>query len=200
LSDECETFLKSDVDKSLTEDFRLLCDQPVSIAKLDLALRKLPKGKVPGIDGLPAEFFYHFWKDLKESFMDVVQDSFNSGDLPDTMRTSIITLIYKKKDRDDLRNYRPISLLCSDYKIIAKVLAERMKLVLPFNIHKDQTGFLKDRYIGKNISLFLDTQHYLYKTIKPVTHFWLIGRKLMTTSTVHFWKKVCKPSGLVPTS
>jgi hypothetical protein len=41
-----------------------------------------------------------------------------------------------------------------------------MKLVLPFIIHKDQTGFLKDRYIGENISLFLDTQHYLYKTNK----------------------------------
>jgi hypothetical protein len=83
------------------------------------------------------------------------------------MRTSIITLIYKKKERDDLRNYRPISLLCSDYKIIAKVLAERMKVVLPSIIHKDKTGFLKDRYIGKKcICLFLDTQQYLYKTNK----------------------------------
>jgi hypothetical protein len=94
LSNECETFLKSNVDKHLTEDFRSLCDQPVSLADLDHALRKLPKGKVPGIDGLPAEFFRYFWTDLKESFMDIVQNSFNFGDLPDTMRTSIITLIY----------------------------------------------------------------------------------------------------------
>jgi hypothetical protein len=115
LSNECKTFLKSNIDKLLTEDFRSLCDQPVSLAELDHALRKLLKGKVPGVDGLPAEFFRYFWTDLKESFMDVVQDSFNSGNLPDTMSTSIITLIYKKKDRDDLRNYRPISLLCSDY-------------------------------------------------------------------------------------
>jgi hypothetical protein len=41
-----------------------------------------------------------------------------------------------------------------------------MKLVLPSIIHKDQTSFVKDRYIGENISLFLDTQHYLYKTNK----------------------------------
>jgi hypothetical protein len=113
----------------------------VSIAELDAALRKLPKGKVPGIDGLPAEFFSFFWKDLRDSFFDLVQAAFSSDELPDTMRTSVITLIYKKKERDDLRNYRPISLLCSDYKIIAKVLAERMKLVLPLIIHKDQTGF-----------------------------------------------------------
>jgi hypothetical protein len=82
------------------------------------------------------------------------------------MRTSIITLIYKKEARDDIRNYRPISLLCSDYKIIAKAFAERMKMVLPNIIHKDQTGFLKDRYIVENITLFLDTQEHMRKSQK----------------------------------
>jgi hypothetical protein len=118
----------------------------------------LPKGKVPGIDGLPVEFFTAFWEDLKASFSALVQSSFNSEILPETMRTSIITLIFKKKSRDDICNYRPISLLCSDYKIIAKALAERMKSVLSSVVHKDQTGFLKNRYIGENITLFLDTQ------------------------------------------
>jgi hypothetical protein len=47
-------------------------------------------------------------------------------------------------------------LLCSDYKIIAKALAERMKTVLPDIIHEDHTGFVKERCIGENISLFLD--------------------------------------------
>lgn len=47
--------------------------------------------------------------------------------------------------------------LCSDYEIIAKVLAERMESVLPSIIRKDQTGCLRDRYIGENISVFLDT-------------------------------------------
>lgn len=98
--------------------------------------------------------------------MKVPHSSFANGALPETMRTSVITLIYKKKARDDLKNYRPISLLCSDYKIIAKALAERIKAVLPTIIHRDQTGFLKDRYIGENITLFLDTQEYLSRNQK----------------------------------
>jgi hypothetical protein len=83
LPKECDTFLQSNVDKSLPDDFCSLCNQPVSLAELDIALRKLPKGKVPGIDGLPAEFFRLFWNDLKDSFMDLVRDSFTFGNLPD---------------------------------------------------------------------------------------------------------------------
>jgi hypothetical protein len=75
LPKECDTFLQSNFDKSLPDDsVRSLCDQPVSLAELDLALRKLPKGKVPGIDGLPAEFFNFFWNDLKDNFMDLCYD------------------------------------------------------------------------------------------------------------------------------
>jgi hypothetical protein len=62
LSDECETILKSNIDKSLTEDFCLLCDQPLSLADVDLALRKLSKRKVPGIDGLPQNSSVSFGK------------------------------------------------------------------------------------------------------------------------------------------
>jgi hypothetical protein len=83
------------------------------------------------------------------------------------MQMSIVTLIFKKISRQDIRNYRHISLLCTDYKIIAKALAERMKLVLPSIIHEDQIGFLKDRYIGENITIFLDVQEYLLKSVKP---------------------------------
>jgi hypothetical protein len=98
---------------------------------------------------------------VKEDFLKVLTDSFQTGCLPYSMRLSIITLIHKKKSRSDIRNYRPISLLCTDYKIIAKLLAERMKVVLPAIIHGDQTGFLKDRYICENITLFLDVQEHL---------------------------------------
>jgi exonuclease III len=159
-------FLDKNVASTLSKSERALCDQPVSEKELKKALDMLPSGKVPGIDGLPAEFFKEFWSEIKTSFLEVLHSSFANGALPETMRTSVITLIYKKKARDDLKNYRPISLLCSDYKIIAKALAERIKVVLPTIIHRDQTGFLKDRYIGENITLFLDSQEYLSRNQK----------------------------------
>jgi hypothetical protein len=95
-----------------------------------------------------------------------LHSSFASGALPETMRTSVITFIYKKKARDNLKNHRPISLLSSDYKRIAKALVERIKVFLPTIIHRDQTSFLKDRYIGGNLTLFLDTQEYLSRNQK----------------------------------
>lgn len=123
--------------------------------ELGRALKKLPSGKAPGIDGLPAEFFKKYWHDLKDDFAAVLRHSFDQGTLPDSMKLSVITLIFKKNSRSDLKNYHPISLLCTDYKIIAKCLAERMKTVLPTLIGSDQTGFMKDCYIGENITSIL---------------------------------------------
>jgi hypothetical protein len=160
-------YLQANCKRKLSERERQFCDEPIKLEELDAAVKKLPSGKAPGIDGLPFNFFCHFWDLLRCDFLAVLNESFASGSLPETMQMSIITLIFKKKSRQDIRNYRPISLLCTDYKIIAKALAERMKLVLPSIIHEDQTGFLKDRYIGEIITIFLDVQEYLLKTVKP---------------------------------
>ena len=65
-----------------------------------------------------------------------------------------ITLIPKKdKSLCYIKNWRPISLLNCDYKIAAKSIANRIKKVLPSIISSDQTGFLKNRFIGENIRL-----------------------------------------------
>jgi hypothetical protein len=74
--------------------------------------------------------------------MDMLLECPESIELPLTMQTSVITLIYKKEDRDRSKNYCPISLLCADYKIIAKVMAERMKKVMHKLVLDDQTGFV----------------------------------------------------------
>ena len=72
-----------------------------------------------------------------------------------------ITLISKKdKDRELLKNWRPLSLLNTDYKIIAKCIANRIKKGLPNIIHSDQTGFLPNRFIGENINRIISLIHY----------------------------------------
>ena len=69
-----------------------------------------------------------------------------------SQKQAIITLIEKKgKDRSLLENWRPISLLNVDAKIMSKVIAARIKNVLPYIIHHNQTGFIKDRYIGETV-------------------------------------------------
>ena len=111
--------------------------------------------KSPGTDGLPVNFYRMLWDDLKELVCSVFNTCFNDGELCPSMKRGIITLLPKKgKDTLFLKNWRPISLLNTDYKILAKVLSTRLQKVLPSIIHGDQTGFLKDRYIGENIRFF----------------------------------------------
>lgn len=121
---EASPYLKKNVSSTLSEAQKAFCEHSISIEELGRALKKLPSEKAPGIDGLPAEFFKRYWHDLKSDFQSVLECSFKSGVLPDSMKLSVITLIFKKDSRADLKNYRPISLLCTDYKIIAKCLAE----------------------------------------------------------------------------
>ena len=71
-----------------------------------------------------------------------------------SQKRGIISLIPKDKNNlTTLSNWRPITLLNVDDKILAKVIAKRIESVLPKLIHSDQTGFIKGRYIGRNVLL-----------------------------------------------
>ena len=75
-----------------------------------------------------------------------MNECFVKGEMPSSQKRAVITLIEKKgKDRSLLENRRPISLVNVDTKIMSKVLATRIKNVLPDSIHHNQSGFVKDR-------------------------------------------------------
>ena len=77
------------------------------------------------------------------------------------MSDGLITLLYKKGDRDDPRNYRPITLLNTDYKILTKVLVSRLKKVMDEFVSAPQTGFVPKRQITENTLLSRLIQSYL---------------------------------------
>ena len=82
-----------------------------------LALTGMARGKSPGSDGLPAEFYLSLWGVLGEDLVEVLNASFQSGFLPSSQRGALISLIFKKGDRLLHKNWRPISLLNVDYKL-----------------------------------------------------------------------------------
>ena len=97
---------------------------------------------MPGSDSLPAE---------RVSSLLI---SFESGCLSVTQRCGIIKLIPKKDtELSFVKNWHPITLLNTDYKIAAKASANRIKSVLPRLINNDKTGFMKGRFIGENIQV-----------------------------------------------
>ena len=104
-------------------------------------------GKSPGIDGLIAEFYIAFWAVLGGELAEVLNYGFQHGQLSVSQRRGLLSLIFQKGGKRDLRNWRPISLLCVDYKIGTKALAARLQKVLSSVLHEDQTCGVPGRSI-----------------------------------------------------
>ena len=94
--------------------------------------------------------------------------SFENGILPLSTRRGVISLLPKRnKDTRKIKNMRGLTLICSDYMIIAKALDNRLHTYLPEIISEDQTGFMKHRHIGVNIRKSLDLIEYTKRTNTP---------------------------------
>ena len=147
--------LLGNVKTKLSKELRDELDAPITAEEVKKAIDKLPRGKSPGIDGFPVEFYKVYWGKIKVLFMSYVREVKEEG-LPNNRNVSVIKLSYKKKGEICLlSNYRPISLINADVKIITKVLSERLKLALPSIIHPTQTAVYKRR-IDQNIHLVRD--------------------------------------------
>ena len=84
----------------------------------------------------------------------------NIHDMPISMKTAILSLIHKSSDKDKLNNYRPISLMNTDYKILAFVFAHRLQKGIHYLVNYDQCAYIKGRYIGCNIRNLINTVEY----------------------------------------
>ena len=106
----------------------------------------MKNGPAPGCDGLTTEFYKVFWLRIKSMLTASYRYSFEKGVLSQTQQKGIITLIHKGKNlpRESLANWRPITLLNTDYKLLAKTLSRRLNMVITNLSDKDQCGFVKD--------------------------------------------------------
>ena len=131
-------------------------------------LKKMSNNKAPGLDGWPAEFFKLFWSDLSVFIVRAINNCYRDNELSLSISRGIVTLIPKQgKDRKDIKNWRPITLLSVIYKLISGCINNRLKTCLPALINSDQTGFLPGRYIGENIRLLYDLMFYTEKNNIP---------------------------------
>ena len=132
------------------------------------SLKNMKNNKSPGSDGFTIEFFKFFWKDIGKFLVRAINYSFVKGEMSSTQKEGVIICIPKgDKDKQLLKNWRPISLLNVSYKIASSCIANRLKTVLPKLINEDQTGFIAGRYIGENIRNLYDILHYTEKNQIP---------------------------------
>lgn len=145
---------------SISAESQQLLDQPLTLKELERSLRMSPNDKAPGSDGLPAEFYKPYRDVLLPHLLRVFQEAVKTGHLPTSMREAIIILILKPgKDPSLPGSYRLISLLPVDIKLLAKVLANRLGLVITEVVHADQTGFMPKQSTTINLRrLFINLQ------------------------------------------
>ncbi|CAI5466116.1 unnamed protein product, partial [Closterium sp. Yama58-4] len=116
----------------------------------------MARNKSPGSDGLPKELFEAHWDLLGESFMAMAKDFEGTAALPAEIKEAVTILLHKKGDKEQLNNYRPITLLNFAYKVLARVVADRMKSVLHMVISPEQYGFIPGRRLSDAVALVAD--------------------------------------------
>ena len=145
----------------LSNEEQATFEHELTVQEIKNVLHSFEKNKTPGEDGFSKEFYETFFDLLNQNLLDSYNEAFQKGSLSVSQRRGVISLIPKHDcDLSELTGWRPITLLNVDYKILAKCIAKRIEPFLPKLIHSDQTGFMKDRFIGQNVRLLNDLMEY----------------------------------------
>ena len=127
--------------KKLDPEDKISCEGEITESEAKIVLKNMKNNKTPGTDGFPVEFYKFFWNDISSFLINSFNEAFTKGELSITQKQGIIICLPKgNKPREFLKHRRPISLLNIDYK---KVLADRLKKILPKIISETQKGFLQ---------------------------------------------------------
>ena len=153
----------NNTDRKLNETQKILMDSEITVEEIAQAIKQMPSNKTPGPDGLSANFFKMFFGRFKLILLNAYQEAFSMGRLHFTARFGYLSLIPKgDKSRKFLKDWRLIALLNTEYKILSKVFANQLKMVIDDLINEDQCGFIKGRNITTNIRLMFDILEYTW--------------------------------------
>ena len=156
--------LLSSLQCELSSDQASSCEGQMTLDEMTFALKKMNSNKASGPDGLSVEFYVKFWDRLGPYLCRVLYAYYHAGEMCESMKTSNTRVIFKKGDRKNLKNWRPISLLNVNYKICSKVLSLRLSKVLEFIVDPDQTCSVPGRKITSNLHILRDVLDYIDRT------------------------------------
>ena len=136
-------------------------ERSISLQEVEEAVKEMANGKAPGPDGFTVDFFKAYWDVVKEYIWKVVEDSRTSSSILKSLNSTFITLIPKEAETYTPAKFRPITLCNVLYKIISKVMENRLKPILPQIIFEEQSGYVEGRKIMDNVLLAHEMIHTL---------------------------------------
>ena len=149
------------VDWVVTEDMNLQLGAEFTVAKVELALKQMGPLKAPGPDGMAPIFYQSYWHIVGNDITTAVLACLKDGSLLKKINHTHICLIPKVQNPESVKDFRPISLCNVLYKLVAKVLANRLKKILPTIISETQSAFVPGRLITDNILIAFETLHHM---------------------------------------
>lgn len=129
------------------------CEEPITEEEIKDSITSAQPNSAPGMDGIPTYFYKFFWKEIKFLFTKLLQNFQQTGLLPASMKKVVITPIPKEGDRSLLSNWRPISLINTDYKITSRIFSKRISSVVSTLLSSDQSYCVPGRTIYNNLHL-----------------------------------------------
>lgn len=155
------------VEKKLSESERESIEGIISKQEVLKALKSMKNNKSPGLDGLPREFYVIMWDEIGNELCDVIANICLMDKIPESWTEGLVSIMFKEKgDVRDLKNWRPITLLNTDYKILTKAIANRMRKVANSLISEDQSCGLPNRSIHDQLYFIRDFTNYFNETNK----------------------------------
>ena len=149
----------SKLSRHLSTEDRACCEGLLTLEKCFAALSGMVRGKTPGTDGFPMEFYLRFWSSLGADLVRVLNVAYEAGQLSTSQRRGFI-IVCKKNDRLETKNWRPISLLNVDYKVATRAISGRLLAVIGSVVGPDQTCGVPGRTISENLFHIRDLIEY----------------------------------------
>ncbi|KAJ4436078.1 hypothetical protein ANN_18705 [Periplaneta americana] len=150
-SEEASNFLLQGVKHHINLDQHDAMARQITLQEIESALKQTTSNTAPGPDGLTYNFYKSYWQYVKDSLLEAFNEIYIEHKIPLGFTDGIIVLIPKRSPKT-ITDFRPISLLNTDYKLLMKVMANRLKEVLPDIIKIGQTCGIPGRNIFENLA------------------------------------------------
>jgi hypothetical protein len=142
-------------------------DSPCTLQEVLLALKSFNTDRSPGPDGWTVEFYLHFFDLIGPDLLDFVEDSRQHGKVTGAVNSTFLTLIPKENHPANFGDYRPIALCNLCYKLITKIIANRIKPILSRTLSAEQLGFLKGCQILDDVGAAQECLHNIKQKNTP---------------------------------